>query len=178
MQLSNCSGVRKNMCRLISINPTVCNVHVPIRGHAHVTSNNNTNHPGTASPLDQSSLTTKAGKQKSLQNNEYSLTLALICQSEDLLILIPGRSSINQKDIINQHVTQAKQRKETVLSNNNNNLCVLQTVIHYPNDGKTWEVDSACTKQERVLVNTSNMIRALCILIYRLITVKYMELSL
>ena len=110
---------KKNMCRLISIIPTVCNVHVPIRGHAHATSNNNTNRPGTASPLDQSSLTTKAGEQKSLQNNKHSLMLALICQSEDLLILIPGRSSMNQKEIINQHVTQAKQRKETVLSNNN-----------------------------------------------------------
>ena len=86
----------------------------------YANSNNNTNHPGTASLLDQSSLTIKAGEQKSLQNNKIQSEVGfLIRQSEYLLILIPGHSSMNKKEIINQHVTQAKQRKETVVSNNN-----------------------------------------------------------
>ena len=89
-------------------------MYVPIGGHAHATSNNNTNRPGNASPLDQSSLTTKAGEQKSLQDNKsqsevgFNTSIRRFAHSNSKPFI--HESKINNKPTCDT----AKKRKETI----------------------------------------------------------------
>ena len=90
-------------------------MYVPIRRHAHATSNNNTNHPGTASLHDQSSLTTKAGEQKSLRDNKSQSEVGFnrrFAHSNSKPFI--HESKRNNKPT---HDT-SKERKETIVSNN------------------------------------------------------------